>query len=102
MYCFQLSYRQPHVSHSEGLPNPRSRVNVLTAVSGGGDGQHDAPEAAAAEEEEEAAAGKVVVAAAGAGETAAVAVVAAADGCVGVVSIFTGINSDGGPQFKCA
>lgn len=63
----------------KALPNPRSRVKSLTAVSGGGDGQHDAPEEAGAEEAE-AAAGKVVVAAAGAGETVAAAA-AAADGC---------------------
>ncbi len=66
------------------LPDPRSRVIGLTAVPGGGDGRHGAPEAAAAEEEAEAAAGKVAVAAAGAGETVAVVVAAAAaaDGCV--------------------
>lgn len=65
------------------MPNPRSRVNKLTAASGDGDGRHDAQEAAGAEEEAEAAAGKVAVAAAGAGEIAAAAAVVAADGCVG-------------------
>lgn len=86
IYC--LHYSSPTVRQTRlnrrALTNPRSRVDRLTVVSGGGDGIHDAPEAAVAEEEAEAA-GKVAVAAAGAGEIVVVVAVAAAaaDGCVG-------------------
>lgn len=66
------------------LSNPRSRVDGLTALSGGGDGAHDAPEAAAAEEAAEAAAaGKVAEAAADVDEIVAAVAVADADGYVG-------------------
>lgn len=67
----------------KAMSDPRAQVDVLTAVSGGGDGRHGEPEEAEVEEEAEAAAaGKVVVAAAGVGGTAA-AVAAVVDGCAG-------------------
>lgn len=64
-------------------PDPRARVDGLTAASGGDGGRHGDPGAAGAEEEAEAAVGKVAVAAADAGGTAAAAAVAVVDECVG-------------------
>lgn len=63
-------------------PDPRARVDGLTAASGGDGGRHGDPGAAGAEEAAVAVVGKVAVAAADAGGTAA-AVAAAVDECVG-------------------
>lgn len=81
-HCFQLQFSQTRLQWRGPRPDPRARVDGLTAASGGDGGRHGDPGAAGAEEEAEAAVGKVAVAAADAGGTAA-AVAAVADECVG-------------------